>query len=198
MKISIVLQIIILVIIFWILYYFQKTSHSEASFVKSKLDNREYLVQNLDNKEEAAYILSVIRKRIFILNDYLEKNIDKYPEYREYIQQLNKGVHNMVLQENAPGGKYTSYTVNKGDEIVLCLRSKNSKKLHDLNLLMYVVLHELAHVACPEIDHTALFKKIFIFFLNIAILLKIYKNTNYQSNPEEYCGLTISENLLNK
>ena len=141
-------------------------------------------------------MLSIIHERIFILKDYLEKNIDKYPDFEEYIKQFCSKINGMVLQENAPNGKYTSYTVNKGDEIALCLRSKKNGKLHDLNLVMYVVIHELAHVACPEIDHTELFKKIFIFLLQIAIMLKIYKRENYQISPHEYCGLTINENLL--
>ncbi|XWV26111.1 putative metallopeptidase WLM domain protein [Tupanvirus soda lake] len=193
---SIIIQILLVVLLIILIYYFDKLSKSEAIYVRSRLNNREYLVQNLENKEEATYMLSIIHKRIFILRDYLEKNIDKYPEFKEYIKQFCDRINGLVLLENAPDGKYTSYTVNKGDEIALCLRSRKNGELHDLNLIMYVVIHELAHVACPEIDHTELFKKIFIFFLNMAILLKIYKKIDYQKYPHEYCGLTINENLL--
>ena len=192
----IVLQILLVVLFVILIYYLNRISKSEAIYVKSNLDNKEYLVQNLENKDEAAYMLAIVKKKIFVLKDYLQKNIDKYPEYHEYIKQFCSRINNLVLLENAPDGKYTSYTVNKGDEIALCLRSKKTKELHDLNIIMYVTLHELSHVACPEIDHTELFKKIFIFFLNTAIILKIYKKTNYQIDPLEYCGLTISENLL--
>ena len=193
---TLMLQILMVILLVTIIYYFNKLSKTEATYVKSNLNDKEYLVQNLEDKKEATYMLSIIHKRIFILRDYLEKNISKYPEYQEYIKQFCNRINNLVLQENAPDGKYTSYTVNKGDEIALCLRSRKDGKLHNINLVMYVVLHELAHVACPEIDHTELFKKIFIFFLEIAIVLKIYKKINYQINPHEYCGLTISENLL--
>lgn len=192
----ITLKILVILILIILIYLFDKLSKTEAIYVKSSLDNKEYLVQNLENKEEATYMLSVIHKRIIIMRDYLEINMNKYPEFKEYIEQFCDRINNLTLLENAPDGKYTSYTVNKGDEIALCLRSKNTGQLHDLNLVMYVVLHELAHVACPEIDHTDLFKKIFIFFLNIAIMLKIYKKIDYQREPTEYCGLTINENLL--
>jgi predicted metal-dependent hydrolase len=164
--------------------------------MKSDLNNIEYLVQNLEDKKEATDILSLVHKRIYMLKNYLEKNMDNYPEYKPYIKQFCLKINNLILMENSPDGKYTSYTVNKGDEIVLCLRSKRSKELHDLNLIMYVVLHELAHVACPEIDHTELFKKIFIFFIKIAVQLGIYENVNYQIDPHEYCGIIINENLL--
>lgn len=193
---NIILQILIVILFIILLYYFNKISKSEAVYVKSRLDNREYLVQNLEDKEEATYMLSVIYKRIFILRDYFKENIDKYPEYKPYLKQFCERIKNLVLMENAPDGRYTSYTVNKGDEIALCLRSRKTGKLHDINLIMYVVIHELAHVACPEIDHTELFKKIFIFLLKISIELKIYKKVDYQIDPHEYCGLTINENLL--
>jgi hypothetical protein len=211
-----ILQIFIVIFLVILIYYFSQISKSEAIYVKSNLDNKEYLVQNMENKEEAAYILSIINKRIFILKDYFEKNmdrrfgivltipnpaestyrVDKFPEFRKYIEQFCSRINGLVLLENAPDGKYTSYTVNKGHEIALCLRSKKTGELHDINLVMYVVLHELSHVACPEIGHTNLFKKIFIFFLEIAITLKIYEKMDYQKEPQEYCGLHINENLL--
>lgn len=193
---SSLLQIISVILILILLYYFNKSSKTEAVYVKSGFDNKEYLVQNLENKEEATYILSIIYKRIFIFRDYLNQNINNYPEYKEYIKQFCNRINKLVLLENAPDGKYTSYTVNKGEEIALCLRSKKTGQLHDINLVMYVVLHELAHVACPEVDHTELFKKIFVFFIKIAIILKIYKKEDYYHHPQEYCGLTINENLL--
>ena len=196
MNLNTIIQIIIVVVFIILIYYFVHIAKNEASYVKSDLNGKEYLVQNLDNKDEASYILSVIHERIFILSDYLCQNKNKYPDFRPYIQQFCDRVNDIVLEENAPDGKYTSYTVNKGDKISLCLRSIQTKNLHDLNLIMYVVIHELAHVACPEIDHTELFKKILIFLLEISIMLKIYKYTNYQKHPMEYCGLTIHENLL--
>jgi hypothetical protein len=193
---NIFVNIILVISALSLVYYLGTLSRSEAVYVKSNLNNREYLVQNLENKEEATYMLSVVHQRIFILKDFLKENMDKYPEYKQYISQFCDRIKNLKLNENAPDGNYTSYTVNKGDEIALCLRSKKTHDFHDINLIMYVVLHELSHVACPELNHTDLFKKIFIFFLETAVDLKIYQKFDYQSNPQEYCGLIISENLL--
>lgn len=189
------LHIIIVIIILVLLYYFDKVSKTEAIYLKSGLNNKQYLVKNLEKKEEATYILSVIEERINLLKDYLQMNAKKFSEYEPYINQFCDRIKNLSLHENGPDGNYTSYTVNKGEEIALCLRSKKTGELHDINLVMYVVLHELAHVACPEVDHTELFKKIFIFLIQIAVNLKIYKKINYQIYPQEYCGLTIRENL---
>jgi len=195
---QIIFQITIILLFIILIYYFRSRTKSEAIYLRSGLDNKEYLVQNLDNKEEASYILSTIKEKIDQLKEHLKNNINKYPEYESYIKQFIEKSANLILYENPPTGKYTSYTVNKGEEIALCLRSKETGKLHDLNIILYVTIHELAHVACPEVDHTPLFKKIFIFLLGVAIDLKIYKKDNYHENPQEYCGLTINENLLKK
>lgn len=189
-------QIIIFVLLIGLIVTFKTLSLSEATYFKSRLTNKEYLVQNLDDKEGAGKMLGMVENNIKIFKNYLQNNIASYPAYKPYIEQFCSRINNLVLLENPPDGKYTSYTVNKGDEIALCLRSRYTQKLHDINLIMYVVLHELSHVACPEQDHTELFKKIFKFFLTVAISLGLYKHVNYVVDPHEYCGLMIREDLL--
>ena len=88
---------------------------------------------------------------------------------------LYKNLHPTRTQiyENDIDSKYTSYSVNKGEEIVFCLRSKETHQLHSIDLMMYVALHEISHICCPEIGHTPLFKKIFAFLVNRAIELEL-------------------------
>lgn len=196
-----IIQFIIIILGIIIIYYvstYNKNNNNKGKtiYVISEPDNKKYLVQDLDDKENAANLLSIVYQRIFLMKKYLCENVDKYPEYKQYIKQFCDRINKLVLQENSPTGKYTSYTVNKGEEIALCLRSKKTTRLHDINIIMYVTIHELSHVACPDLDHTEKFTKIFIFFLNIAIMLGLYVYANYQENPIEYCGLPIRENLL--
>ena len=193
---SIILQTLAVLGLVLIGYWIYTKTKSNTIYEKSDFDDRKYLVQNLNDKEEASYMLGVIRKRMLILRNYLVENIDSYPKYKPYILQLSERLEDPILTENSPGGKYTSYTVNKGEEIALCLRSKRTNRLEDINLVMYVTLHEMAHVACPELDHTALFTEIFIFFIKIATQLSIYTKSNYEEKPEEYCGLVINEHLV--
>ncbi|AKI80059.1 putative metallopeptidase WLM domain protein [Acanthamoeba polyphaga mimivirus] len=196
MSTYIIINIALLIAIVALIFFLSKKTKSEASYVKSDITNKSYLVQNLPNKEEAAHILGIIDKRISVLDNYLKENINKFPEYKPYIEQFNNRIKKLTLYENAPDGKYTSFTVDKGKEIALCLRSRKTGQIHDINLVMYVTLHELAHVACPETDHTELFKKIFIFLIKISVDLNIYKHIDYEADPAEYCGLVIDEDLL--
>lgn len=169
---------------------------NKTTKIKSKKFNKSFVVQNNSDKQKALLILEIIHERIMKLRKYLSDNIGMFPEYSQYIKQFINRIVNLSLQENKPDGLYTSYTVNKGQEIALCLRSKQTFKLHDINLIMYVVIHELAHVACPENDHTELFRKIFKFLLKCAIEIQIYYDKDYTVDPHEYCGIIINEYIL--
>jgi len=191
----IVIGILIVLAIIFVLYLINKKTKTKSKYVKSDVDNRKYLVQDYNDNAAAAEMLSVVYFRIFELRDYLKNNIDKYPKYKKYIQQFCNRINNVILRENTTNSKYTSYTVNKGQEIYLCLRSKHTKQLHDINLVMYVTIHELAHVACPEIEHTELFTNIFIFLLDVSEKIDIYEDIDFKENPIEYYGMKIKENV---
>jgi hypothetical protein len=186
---------LVLISITLIVLYFIVTK-TEISYVKSD-DGQQFQVVNLPNKDVASNLLSQIQNRINKLTDHLWNNISKYPDYKDNITMLYNRTRNLVLSENEPNNSYTTYTVNKGEKIVFCLRSKDTYQFHDINLLMFVTIHELSHVACPEIDHTPLFVSIFIFLLNIGMELNLYIYENYQQNPVMYCGMKLNETPLN-
>ena len=62
--------------------------------------------------------------------------------------------------------------------------------------MMYVALHEISHIACPEIGHTPLFKNIFAFFTNKANDLNLYQIVDYAEQPVEYCGMILSSSIV--
>ena len=185
--------IVIIVLIIYFLHFKDK-----ITYIKSDIDNKYYIVRNLNDKKKAANLIASIRGRIFELVNYMYKNKStKYLEYEYYIDLVYNRIQNTIMKESSPYSRYTSYSVNKGDEIVFCLRSKKEKnKLHDINLLMYVTIHELAHIGCPEVGHTQLFKKIFAFFLQVAIDIKIYNYLDYSKDSKEYCGLNINNSII--
>jgi predicted metal-dependent hydrolase len=193
MKESILISIIIIIIYLFLFY-----NKRNIVLVKGK-DNNKYLVYNDSKKKESAILLSEIIERIFILRDYLYNNINNYPSYTSYIIQLYKNLNKSrsLIYENDPHSKLTSFSVNKGEELAFCLKSKQTGEIHQINLLMYVALHEMAHIACPEIGHGDLFQFIFKFLCNEAIKLKLYNYEDYEKNPVEYCGMMLSSNILN-
>jgi len=172
---------------------YNKSNFTELVFIKSDINNKYYLVQNIKNKEQAANLLALIDENIIKFKNHL----NSLQENKKYIELLNKRLKNTQIYENNDNFKSTSYTYNKGKYLVFCLRSKKNNKLHDINTIMYVVIHELSHIACPEIGHTDLFKEIFEFFTKEAININIYQYENYKINGKEYCGLFISDSIIN-
>lgn len=77
-----------------------------------------------------------------------------------------------------------SYTINK-HKVYLCLYDKN-RNYHTNNTLIFVFLHEMAHVMCDEIGHTDKFWDIFGEILKKAAEIGIYNPS--EEMPDEYCG----------
>ena len=66
---------------------------------------------------------------------------------------------------------------------------KKTKKYYELNMLMYVTLHELAHIFCDEIGHTDKYKAIFKKILKMAEQVGIY-DPNIEL-PKKYCNIVF-------
>ncbi len=190
------LNLIIVIIFLIALYILFKIEKYEVVFVVSTLDQNSYLVRDLPDKQEASNLLAQIKQNITKTVDHLYKNKEQFKENIDYIQQLKDKIENVVINESSDDSAYTSYSVNKGEQIVFCLRSKIDSKLHDINLLMYVALHEISHVANPKYGHGELFKQIFSFICDQATKLNVYSKMDFHSNPVEYCGIKISESII--
>jgi len=158
--------------------------------VKSSIDNKEYLVQDKDDAKEAADLIAVIRQRLVILVEHL---IRSYPPDDSRIKMLKDNFNPDSMKEGIDDSGYTSYSINKGEQIVLCLRTNN--KLMDINTMMFVVLHELSHIATESIGHTPEFWDNFKWILEESINIGIYQKKDYNKEAVEYCGMTITSNF---
>ena len=192
MKESIIISILIIII-----YIFLISNKTNLLLIET--NGNHVLVRNdTPNINTSAELLGNVITRLYILRDTMVENKLSYPSYDSYIVLMSNNFNKTrtIIYENSTDSPYTSYSVNKGEEIVFCLRCKVTKELHSLNLLMYVAIHELAHTACPEIGHPPLFNKIFKFLLEHAVSLDLYYYENYNKNPVEYCGMKLYTNIL--
>ena len=186
---------IITLIIIYLLYYV--IFFRGMIYVKSNLDGEYYLVRNYKDKQQSSDTLSKLKKNIFMIVEYVNSVKSRYKEMNPYIYQLCSRIKNVIIKENHPNSDFTSYCVNKGEELVFCIRiSKDGGDIHPINLLMYVVIHEISHVACPEEGHTQLFNEIFKFLCKMSIELGIYTKINFNKNPENYCGIIINDSII--
>ena len=190
--------ILTLILIFFILYFVYINLYTDDNLIyeKATFDNDYYWVRNMSDRSQAANTLAVIKSNMNKLINYLQKNINEFPANASDIKDLFKRTRKIYIMETPKDEKFTSYTINKGEKIVFCLRSKVLHNIHDINTIMYVVIHEMAHCACSEFGHTKLFKEIFKFLLVQANKIGIYKLVDYRVNPVDYCGMKINEYLL--
>lgn len=193
----------LIIILFVIFILFFKISYSKMTYIKSDIDNKFYLVRDLYDKQIACNMLASIKNNIIILINYLKTNKnDKYKDYKINIERLEERIYDVNISENPNKNKDTSYSINKGEELVLCLRSKNNPDtFHNNNLIFYVVLHEISHIASPFYEpefkgHGPQFKRVFGFLTGVAIELNLYNKIDFNKKPEEYCGMYITDSII--
>jgi predicted metal-dependent hydrolase len=191
MEINIEGFIITIATIIGIYYIYNYYANYGLITVKSNVDNKEYVVQIKDDSLEAANLIAKIRERLVILMEHLEKS---YGKNDNRIKQLKNNFRPDRLKEGVTTPGYTSYSINKGEQIVLCLR--NNDKLVDINTLFFVVLHEFAHLATESIGHTDEFWDNFRWILEEAINIGLYVKQDFKIKNVEYCGMSIASSPL--
>lgn len=166
----------------------------QVEYVRSTVDGRDYLVQSLPDKQAAADLLAKIRANLMKLVSHLEK---MYAD-DDRTKRILKNFDGENISEGTDNAKYTSYSVNKGEKIVFCLRSRDEKKkLEDLNTLMFVALHEMGHVCSASVGHNDEFWGNFRWLLEESVQIGIYAEQDFKSKPKEYCGIQITDSPLN-
>jgi len=169
-----------------------KSSSHEMASIKSTVDGESYLVRNLPDKQDAADRLARTRAKLLRLMKTLKQTHAEKP----FVAQLNRNfdADPSRFSESTPDASYTSYSVNKGEKVYMCLRQRNEREdLVDENVLTFVALHEMAHIGTVDVGHTPLFWNNFGWLLKQAEDIQIYEYTDFSAHPVEYCGIRITD-----
>lgn len=152
--------------------------------------------------KDSADTLGEINLRVERLISHLTIRYGNDPHMGHCITHLRKRYHHGVLSEAAIDQRYTTFTVDKRDMHV-CLRTRDSHaRLYDINVLMYVVLHELAHMCNyttsgePIHGHGREFIRIFKMLVNESIAIGVYTKMDFDNSPVEYCGMYINSSVV--
>ena len=143
--------------------------------VTSSVDGRTYKVRDMPDKEEAANLMARVRAKIMRLYSYVSEKFPNKPQ----IKQLNK-----------------NFTPDPSRfEVHLCLRQRegNNEALVSENIMVFVSLHEMAHVITPSLGHGPDFWNNFAWLLKQAEEIKIYSYQDFKAHPVSYCGLNITD-----
>jgi len=161
--------------------------------VRSTVDGRTYKVRDMPDKQEAANLMASVRMKLAKICGMLEQ---KYPD-KAQVKMIVKNFRDDPdrFMESTPDASHTSYSVNKGEEIHLCLRQRGggNETLVDENVMVFVGLHELGHVCTESVGHGPDFWNNFGWLLKEAEANGIYRYTDFQAHPVAYCGVNITD-----
>lgn len=101
-------------------------------------------------------------------------------QIRFNFSKIDPAYGNIPLKEG-----YSSYTENK-NSITLCL--SHDGEYYNMNTLMYVSIHELAHIVTKGYGHTEEFHKNFSDLLQKATAAGVYDPS--KPLPVKYCGVS--------
>jgi hypothetical protein len=160
-------------------------------------DGKTYEMQNLPDKEEAVNRMAKICANLEKLKKSYasEPALTADPPVARFLARFQPD----CFVENDMHSSDTSYSENKGQKIVVCLRDKTKAPnypLIDENTVMFVMLHEMAHLMTDTIGHTQEFWGNFKRILHDAVKLGIYTSVNYAQKPTPYCGMTITDSPI--
>jgi hypothetical protein len=189
LNIGLLICLVIYVTYYWVIKY----DYMENGGVKYKV------LSKFNDKDEAAEKLAEIDQKNAEFVSYMWNKYQYKPDTHGYniAQRLRVRWQPNKLDENDPPDKHnTSFTEDKGKLIALCLREKVTgyNRLHNDNILEFVNLHELAHVASIGYGHDDEFWENFAFILKEAHRGGFHTPKDYSKNPINYCGLDVSYN----
>jgi hypothetical protein len=151
-----------------------------TTYVTSTVDGKQYKVRDMPDKQQAANLMAHLRIRLTKLCDALEKKYPDKPQVKQLIRNFRSDPARFM--ESTPDSEHTSYSINKGEQIHMCLRQRDGpdESLVDENVMTFVALHELAHVCTESVGHGP------DFWNNFGILAKARISSGNPSDVSPY------------
>lgn len=193
---------LVLIVVFMFLVYYN-TAYKQSFIGNDRIKYK--VLAGKKDKSEAIVMLSNLNKDTMKLMEYMKNKYEYLPDTDKKKEAINLIIRNYnpdLLTENHPvftiGDK--TYTENM-KKISICLRHKDGT-FYDYNTLLFVFLHEIAHVGTHHKylergdPHTEMFWRVFKFLLVNANEIKLIKPIDYKENGIIYCGTHVKHNPL--
>jgi hypothetical protein len=180
------------------------TYHDRTRPEVSNETQETFLIQNNENEpewvgKEAARRLG----RLAYKADQIVAHLIRYklpePEVAERLGRRWTAIRQRpnAFRETSKHETPAAYTINKGEELRICVRDRNSNQMfEDENTGFLVLLHELAHLMSVGYGHENEFHQNFAYITKIAHQLGLYQYVDYSRKPTIYCGTTIKHSPI--
>lgn len=197
------LLLICLILLITYCYYEPVTEYMTRRTICNDVDGRCYsMVSKFSNLKEGSETLARLNIFMIKLIRHMRKKYLWDQEKTEYYYRMSERLLNnynpdAVIENNPKNKNYTSYVQDKGDVFGVCLREKRTGEnaLHQDEILKFVTMHEMAHLASVTNGHEEMeFWSNFKIILQNAVELKIYTPVDYAKHPVNYCSLHVDYN----
>jgi hypothetical protein len=183
--------ILVFLIVVMIGKIYLSSDYYNLKCVISSVDKNTYCVRETKRLKDVVDLFARTSVKLKKLIKYLKNNEMDKPSIKRLVEKYNPD----KIVEILPTSEYTAYAENKGEKIALCAtKQRHSGKMIDENTLMFVVLHELAHIMTVTINHTSEFWQNFKDIITHAKKVKIYEPKDYAISNVTYCGMNIEHN----
>ena len=161
--------------------------------IKSNVDSKYYTVRDLPDKQEAADMMARIRIKLSNLKIHIESKFPDKPQAKQLVRNFEADPSRFY--ESTPDSDLTSYSVNKGESVHLCLRQreKDNEELVKDDVIMFVAIHEMGHMITKTVGHGPDFWNNFAWLLKEAESIGLYKSYDFKAHPVKYCGMSITD-----
>ena len=175
---------------------------------KSTLNGKLYKVKKDGMETVTANKLALVEYKLNMLCDIVCKNvINKMIFVHGAVEKLRRRWPKIKIREVSPGEPEAAYVLNKGPDMRFCVQNKNSTIGEKDNLMMFVAIHEMAHIMSDSFGHGPEFIKNFKGLLDVATTNYItnpitqqreliYTPRDFNTQPTQYCGTKINRNVM--
>ena len=181
-------EIIFIIIVFCLIIY---TIRPNNTVYIEATNGTKYKVQDNSDQEiqtKKADLLSELDSRIRKLVKNCEEN--QLPN-KIISERLSHRMEKIEIREIPENEKGAGYTINKG-HIYLCLYDEEKGKLNNIEDIMFVLMHELGHIASVSYGHGTEFKKNFDFIVKLCAKLKLWDKQDYSKESVDICGIEVT------
>lgn len=173
-------------VVVWTLY---RVWPRHMTWVRSTVTGKVYYVKNLPDAAQVADRLAALEVRLV---DFLKRAEEHAPGDRRLanIRARWSGTLSEIVHDAE-----VAYSMGK-DTVSLCLRDAATGELEAENTSMFVLLHELAHVATDEYGHPPQFWTNMKFLLELAEKTGSYVYQDFDRISASYCGRPLTGSPL--
>jgi hypothetical protein len=151
------------------------------------------LVRRWHSPDKKQTVARKLKEVEVILHDLLARGPRECPKFNRIRRRWNGKLFETSSEDHPDDA--LAYSIDKGAAIHICVLDENGN-VAETNAMVFVAIHELAHVAEKLYGHGPSFYETMRYLLEIADGLGVYSYENHETSFVSLCGRRLGHNPL--